>query len=272
MPIAASLAHYIDLSLPHLPHALEGFRIAHVSDLHVSRPRRRHQHLAWLLASLRLDMIVLTGDYMDDPPDEDQAFSVLESICRQARPAQGIFGVFGNHDEPAFRARCQTLSVRWLSNGYHRFPNLPLEILGLDLDIYSHSDLTAALLDWPAEPFTIAARKNAERPLRLFLTHLPTYLPVASDLDVDLMLAGHTHGGQFRLWPGRPIVNSTDMPAHLTSGLLRHRNTLCAVSRGLGEAGIPFRTFCPPHLPIYTLRRRTMPNRYSQTIENIQPW
>jgi predicted MPP superfamily phosphohydrolase len=106
----------------------------------------------------------------------------------------------------------------------------------------------------------------------MVLSHLPMTLPVLADLGVDVMLCGHTHGGQIRPLPGCVIYNSTDWPLHLTSGLLRHQNTLCATSRGLGEAGLPLRVFCPPQLPLFTLRRGPLPGRHTLGIDNLQAW
>ena len=106
----------------------------------------------------------------------------------------------------------------------------------------------------------------------MLLSHYPTYLPVAADLGVDVVFSGHTHGGQCRL--ARQVVpfNSCDLPMDLTAGLLRHRDTLCAVSRGLGETFLPLRVLCPPQLPVYTLRRGPLPGSPTQHVENVQPW
>ena len=104
------------------------------------------------------------------------------------------------------------------------------------------------------------------------LSHFPHYLPVAADLGIDILISGHTHGGQCRLPGGLALVNSSDLPLRLTSGILRHRNTVAVVSRGLREARLPLRLFCPPHLPIYTLRRGTPPGRYTNLVQIIERW
>jgi hypothetical protein len=121
---------------------------------------------------------------------------------------------------------------------------------------------------------TGAGRESATAPrtLRLMLAHYPGYLPTAADLGVDLVFSGHTHGGQCRIPPNRALHNSSDLPMHLTSGILRHQRTLCVVSRGLGESLLPLRLFCPPHIPVYTIRRGPLAGEATGAMVNLRPW
>ena len=93
-----------------------------------------------------------------------------------------------------------------------------------------------------------------------------------ADMGVDIMIAGHTHGGQCRFPGRRAFTNSCDLPLRLTAGIMRHRNTLAVVTRGLGESRLPLRLFCPPQLPIYTLRRGPMRGRATDHIDCIERW
>lgn len=265
----------VSLTLPGLPAGLEGLRIVHLSDLHVHRRRGRHRRIAQALEPLEFDLAVFTGDYITFSTHEDTAFEVISEICRAIRVKHGMFGVFGNHDTPNLHRLFQELPVHWLHDAAVQLSDVPLEILGFKMDRWSFPDPVATLADLPANGIDGSAHDNHEaqtRPLRILLSHLPTYLPTAADLGVDLMLSGHTHGGQCRLPWRRAIVNSTDLPWRLTSGILRHRNTLCVVSRGLGEVWLPIRLFCPPHIPVYTLRRGALPGQPTEHIENVMPW
>lgn len=271
MPVAYGLIEPADLSLPNLPPGLEGARIAHVSDLHVRRPRRLHNHMIDQLASLRVDLLVFTGDYMDREIHAQASFEVLRRLCERVRPTIGAFGVLGNHDTSDFRQAAEALPVHWLVNQVHCVADPPMEVFGLDAARHYQPDSVALALDHA--PGDDAA---SDRRFRLLLSHYPKWIPTASDLGVDLMLAGHTHGGQIRLPTGHALFNSSDLPLRLTSGVLRHRNTLVAISRGLGEAApyglVGVRLFCPPHLPVYTLRRQPLPGLYCDGIEMIQRW
>lgn len=297
MHAAHPLIHPVPLTLPALPASLQGLRIVHLTDLHITRPTRRHKLLVKLLNAINADLILLTGDYMTNPGHEPASEKVMRELASHFTARLGTFGVFGNHDTLDLRHRLADLpNVRWLNNESHTFDDLPLELVGMETLKYIYPDSVAmlgqagkakqsslqsaaTLIATPAAtPIAkpIASHGDqphaTELPLRVMLCHHPTYLPVASDLGVDLMLSGHTHGGQCRLPFKRALINSTDLPMHLTSGVLRHRNTLGLVSRGLGEVHLPLRVFCPPQLPVYELKRGAMVGEHSSHMVNHQKW
>lgn len=273
MPMSRGLIHPVDLMLPHLPCELEGLKIVHLSDLHIRRARPRHRRIIAALSLLNIDLAVLTGDYIDRPGFEQVGLAIMTEVCDILKPRLGSFGVFGNHDPYGLPALFEQLPIRWLHDEAVPLPDTPLELIGFSASRSHLPDAVASLenLTHPHKSHNATAKPSTQ-PLRVLLSHYPTYLPTAADMAVDLMFSGHTHGGQCRLPGPRPYVNSTDLPRHLTSGLLRHHNTLCAVSRGLGEAWIPFRIFCPPQIPIYTLHRGPMPGQPTDHIVNLMPW
>ena len=268
MSPARSILDQVDLALPKLPEALAGLKIAHITDLHAHGPRRRHGKIADLLRQVRPDMIVCTGDYVTRWHHSNNAPQVLAEIRAAVDPPLGVFGVHGNHDLPELRDQLQSLDITWLDNQVHRFQQLPLEIGGADTDYYNGPD-SVALAEQLGCDQQVSPRR---RSVRLVLCHLPTFLPAAADLGTDIMFAGHTHGGQIRLPGGLALRNSTDMPLGLTAGVLRHRNTVCCTSRGVGEVLLPIRVFCSAQLPVYTLCQGAMPGEYTDHIENVIPW
>ena len=294
MPFAYGLLEPIELSLPTLDAALDGLRIAHISDLHVRRPKRLFERLANQLTTVRLDLIVLTGDYMEDPGDEPAAVTVLRQMLATARPRLGTFGVFGNHDSWALREQAETLPVHWLNDARVHLAGGALELAGGFTSSGVRPDSVALALASPrnlAAPTPAAtapdtapdtapatdsngqsARGDEPARLRIVLTHYPNHLFTAADLGYHLLLAGHTHGGQCRLPTGRPLHNGTDLPLSATAGVMRHRNLLVAVSRGVGHAGRIPRLFCRPHVPVYTLRRRSLPGVHTDLVDTLHPW
>lgn len=251
---------------PNVPEAAEGLTILHVTDTHVRRYRDRYRALCEILRRIRVDLVLLTGDYMTHPGDEEVAMRVFEEMvgCWQAR--LGAFGVFGNHDSPPFQRAVREIGgVTWLDPGVIDLPDAPVRLLGTS---------------WPEDWTELAMRESevgdAGERIRIALVHTPAALPGASRLGVDIMLAGHTHGGQIRwrlpgLFSWAPHT-STDLFRHHPSGILRLRDTLCCISRGLGEQIVEMRVQCPTQLPIYTLARGPAPGRNSECITRPLDW
>lgn len=244
----------LELPLPRLPAELEGLRIAHVTDPHVRRTTARHRQLMRELAQTPIDLACYTGDYMTWPGDEAAAEQVMRDVIEAAAPRLGGFGVFGNHDTVEMVRRLSVTPVRWLINDAVQLESLPLQLWGLSRERYRAFDAAAM-----AQRITALDHSprdgSSSKPFRLMLSHHPHTLIHAADVGADLMLAGHSHGGQCRLPGGGALVNSSRLPRHLTAGRWRYRGTEALVARGLGEVHIPLRLFCPAHVPIYVLRR-----------------
>jgi uncharacterized protein len=264
------LLFHVDLTLPHLPPHLEGLRIAHLTDLHIDRVRRRHQRIVDAVDRAEADLVFLTGDYMSFAGDELVASKVLHEMTPRLRAKRGVFAVWGNHDTPELRQSCADLPLRWLNNRCTREADAALEVCGFEVDQYTDPDSVATAKT--AHLNETRAEHQAGRLVRLLLAHHPTRLTTAADMGFDIVFSGHTHGGQCRLPGGFALRNSVDFPLRLTSGILRHQDTLCVISRGLGEVQLPLRVFCPPHLPVYTLRRGQLPGERTPHIVNTRRW
>jgi hypothetical protein len=277
MPLAYGLTEPTDLAITRLPHALDGLRIAHLSDLHILQRNKRIDGLINQLAKIRLDLGVLTGDYMlrNRATRESRAFEYLRDLTAAVKPRLGWYGIFGNHDKPNIIEQLEGLPITWLRDEAVALSDKPIEIVGMRCTNRRVRPEPVTLAEAVAKLPT--KRDDRDQRLRLALSHQPDYLPLASDLGADLVLCGHTHGGQVRLPFAMPLYNSSDLPLHLSSGLLRHRDTLAVVSRGLGTTGffgsrIRFRLLCPPHAPILTLRRNTSPGEPTDDIACLRRW
>lgn len=252
---------------------LDGLRILHLSDLHIRRIAHatdRFQRLLRAVAATPADLILLTGDYMDEPGHEAAAIDALSRLAQAWQPPRlGALGIFGNHDSTQLLADAQRVKgITWLG-GPGRAP------------VWSrpHPLLKVVGLDWP-EDFVAATLDDPQRgdpALTIALAHYPTALIPAASLGFPLVFAGHTHAGQIRISSRLAPHTSSDVPAHLASGVLRLGQTLCCISRGVGDGVFDgLRINCPWQVPLYTLRhgpppaapRRASPHAVTQ----VMPW
>jgi predicted MPP superfamily phosphohydrolase len=230
--------------LRRLPAALDGLRIIHLSDFHYG-PLTDSRHLERAVAAandLRPDVIALTGDYISH--DRVYAAPCAELVGR-LRARLGIYAVLGNHDHwtdaalitDLFRAEGITVLVN---------EGLRLDISGQSFWLAGVNDTMVGLEDLS---LTLAGSSDDE--MKLLLAHNPIILRRAARAGVDLVLSGHTHGGQVTL---RPEKTRSGRPRRrLLRGLGRRGNTQIYVTRGLGTVVLPIRYGCPPEVSVLEL-------------------
>lgn len=243
-------------SWPDLPAALEGLRIAQVSDLHVGPhlPRAYLERVRRAVDDARADMVLVTGDLVDDfAPDADVYARWFGSI----QAPLGVFISPGNHDVYAgwddVRARLEQLPATVLVNEWHtvRRGGAELAVVGLGDPAGRHwrrdggADVAPAperaVAGIPPGVFTVA------------LAHNPVLWPELARLGVRLTLSGHTHWGQFahpaRAWSLASHFLEHAMGTHSTG------SSLLYIHPGTGYWGIPFRLGAWPEVAIVELRR-----------------
>lgn len=236
----------IKLFLPRLPKEFEGFRVVQLTDIHHSPFVDRHQvsRAVAMANELQGDLVVLTGDYISHEPEYIEPVAELLSALESKN---GIYAVLGNHDHwtdakamtEALRARSITVFVN--QGAYFTRGDAKIWICGVDDFLAQAEDLPAAL-------------KGAQKSdFKLLLAHNPVILPRAADASVDLVLSGHTHGGQVRF---RPTREGLFRPStRRAAGLFTRKTTQMYISRGLGTVVLPFRYQCPPEITLLELYR-----------------
>lgn len=264
-PVPPSPIEVYELFHPRVPPALEGLTILHIADLHTTRGRpitAAVRELADALPHAPVDLVVLTGDYVDRPDAVDAGLQALDLLASRWRARLGAAAILGNHDTGAFAlSRERFTSARWLRNEHACLPGLPLTILGGSYP----EDLFSAALHAPPEAL-------APERFVLALAHYPTQIYAAARLDIPLLLAGHTHAGQWRLGPGLAPHTSCDLPGSLGTGIIRLDDTLCCITRGIGTTALHLRINCPPQAPIYVLRRGPLPPLVPGRVRSVQAW
>ncbi len=241
--------------------------ILHLSDLHFVR---RDERKTRFLGSLpRADITVVTGDFLAEPEAVEVAVaSVAPTRGRVAswyvlgsndyyvpgpiNPLAYLAGPSNRRHRSAKRGRARDLIAGLDRDGWTNLTNvrreldldgLPVELLGLDDAHIRKQDVR------------IAPRRATER-LGLAVMHSPDSLPEAVACGYELVVAGHTHGGQVRMPFVGALVTNSRLPRRVASGIFRMGDALVHVSRGLGtNKYAPFRFLCRPEATMLVLTR-----------------
>jgi predicted MPP superfamily phosphohydrolase len=237
----------VNVTVRDLPPEFEGYRIAQLSDLHVGSFDPKSRALEWvaLSNSLAPDLAVVTGDLVTSGSGFYR--DVAEALA-ELRAKDGTFVSMGNHDQSHNDELTRLIAERGptvLRNAAHTVKrgNAELIVGGLDGRIASTADVTRVIGTFP---------RGA--PLVL-LSHYPWAFEAAAAAGVDVVLTGHTHGGQL----GIPFFSQRYNLARLTRqrsrGLVLSGKTTMYVNAGLGTTGPPMRLAVPPEIALITLRR-----------------
>jgi predicted MPP superfamily phosphohydrolase len=233
------------IGLRRLPPELDGLKIVHLSDIHHSpfTGREQIERAVEAANSLQPDIIALTGDYLSH--EREYAAPCAEMLGR-LRARCGVYAVLGNHDNwvdaglitDLFRAE----GIKMLVNEGMRF-----EHRGASFWLAGVDDTMVGLEDLP---LALAGSRRDE--MKLLLAHNPVILRRAARAGVDLVLSGHTHGGQIT-WRSERSASGR-VRRRILRGLARHGDTQIYVTRGLGTVVLPVRYGCLPEVSFLQLR------------------
>lgn len=250
---------HVELFAPRLPEAFDGYTIYQVSDLHTRQHGRRERLVERLLRSLPpADLVAVTGDLIHTPA----GIEPFLELARSFQSRDGAFAVFGNSEHKnGVRpyAFSQTLDQHGITPLLNRHVTLTrgdaqIALVGVDDPVTDRDQMAAALRGIPDDRFT------------LLLMHSPDAIAEAVVRGVDVVLSGHTHGGQVRLpFFGAPYTHSL-LGRRMSDGYysrkrlrraigLRPGKTQLYVTRGLGVSGLALRFLTRPEFTILTLRR-----------------
>ena len=237
----------VTLDFPDLPPSFDGYRIAHLSDLHISAAARadRTAGVVRLVNECKPDLIAITGDFVDGSVDRR---SVDVAPLADLRAPDGVVGCTGNHEYysgwSVWRDIFRGLGVRVLENERRlvRRGAETLAILGENDPVSHDSDILRAASMVPYGAF------------RILLTHRPTRLAEHAAYRVRLQLSGHTHGGAV-IGLDRFVARANE--GHVR-GIYREHGLTLYVNSGTGQwAGFPTRLGVPPEITLLTLKRST---------------
>ena len=269
----------LDISIPHLPPAFEGYSVGFMSDIHLG-PCASTECTEMAIDFLNRespDLILLGGDYILMPDymldqgllsaktgkscvhgakpysemraDADNTYREIGALLATIRSKDGCYAVYGNHDLWVSPKLCkqhlEANNIKLLVN-----EAVTIDRAGQRLIIAGTDDLWAGVPRLPT-----LDRRVPGHEARIVLSHNPDFLSRTirnSDFDFDLGLAGHTHGGQIRL-PLIGAISYNIKDISLAEGLVQHQSCQTYTSRGIGEVFLPIRLNCPPEVTIFRL-------------------
>ena len=244
-----------DMALANLPDAFRGYRIAQISDIHFDEYTEGWfvRRVVGEVNRLAPDLVLLTGDYISNTPKGQNfaAGAMLRCAAELRRLTCPLrYASMGNHDSflgpPLIRAGLASASIPMLFNQH-----VAIERNGQRIWLAGLADTISNVPN-----LHLAIPSNPDGPV-ILMCHEPDYADNVLEQGfggrVDVMLSGHSHGGQVRL----PVIGALKVPdggRKYVQGLFRLGQMQLYVNRGIGTVGLPFRLNCPPEITVFTLR------------------
>ncbi len=234
----------LTLKFPNLPDAFQGYRILHLSDLHIDSIPGFASILIQKITPLKFDICLLTGDYRRDSNGSfSHILKPLHILSKYIKAEDGTFAVLGNHDT-------------YLMAGYESESGLELLINESVEIIKQGQKILITGTDDPFNFYTESALLSLETKgydFKIAMVHTPELAKTASHNKYDLYLCGHTHGGQICLKEGIPLISHQFEGKQLNHGQWKLGKMIGYTSRGAGVSGMPVRFNCPAEVTVITL-------------------
>jgi predicted MPP superfamily phosphohydrolase len=238
----------ITIPIDELPAELEGLRIVHLSDLHLGPYFKAGdiQRAVAIANEMQPDLAVITGDFI--LWSINNMYSCTEAL-KALRPRFGVYAVLGNHE--CFTGEPDLAEVIIENAGMVVLRNeaVPLSTQGKGLWLVGTDELWFHFDDLPK-----ALSKVPKGAKTILLSHSPDIAHEAAYMSIDLVLSGHTHGGQFSL----PVIGALMVPnehTELVAGLYQIGGTRVYISKGVGAVTPPGRLFTRPDITLIILEK-----------------
>jgi uncharacterized protein len=241
-------AHDVQLRHNHilckrLPSAFDGFTILQISDMHADMSQGAMQRVIGLVGDLDYDACVLTGDF------RGKTFGLfartIEGVERVRTHLRGpVYGVLGNHDTIRMVPALEAMGIRMLLNECVVIERgeAHIHLAGIDdAHFFRVDNIEKAGDAIPQGAFAV------------LLSHTPEVYRQAAHAEFDLMLSGHTHGGQICLPGGIPITLDSKLPRRLGAGAWTYQGMAGYTSVGAGSSIVAARLNCPPEITLHYL-------------------
>jgi uncharacterized protein len=233
------------VSSPRLPPAFDGFTLLHISDLHVEQSAGAMRRLCELVPALDYDICVLTGDYRG--PTFGPFDAALAGMKQLAGALRGpVYGVLGNHDTIRMVPGLEDMGIRMLLN-----ESMPIMRGGQTIYLAGIDDAHYFRVD----NIEKAGAGIAHDAFSILLSHTPEIYRQAAHAGFDLLLSGHTHGGQICLPGSIPVTLDSVLPRSMGAGAWKYHAMIGYTSVGAGTVVVTVRLNCLPEITLHHLRR-----------------
>lgn len=238
-----------DITLQNLPALFEGLTILQISDMHVDMNPGAMQRLIELLHEVKYDICALTGDFRGKTFGAFEA--TLEGLGRVRPSIRGpVYGVLGNHDTIRMVPGLEGMGIRMLLNESETIvrEDQRIHLAGIDDAHY-----------YRADNIEKAASQIQHSECSILLSHTPEIYRQAAHAGFNLLLSGHTHGGQVCLPGSIPITLDSVLPRRMGSGPWKYHAMVGYTSVGVGSSIVTVRFNCPPEITLHHLQRPSSP-------------
>ena len=226
-----------------LPAEFDGYTLLQLSDLHLDINPKLADAVARVIAPLKYDDCVVTGDFRAKTygaPD-----CALDGLARLRPYLRGaVYGVMGNHDFIEMLPAMEAMGIRFLMNEHVMLQRGAAQVClaGVDdIHFYGTDNIQKA-----------AAHLDHHVPA-ILLSHSPEIYGKAAACGFDVLLCGHTHGGQICLPGGIPLLKNSRVSGKMVRGAWEYRGMKAYTSVGTGSSGLDVRFWCPPEVTLHTL-------------------
>jgi uncharacterized protein len=237
------------VAIPQLPALFENYTLLHLSDLHLDIAEDIPHALIQAVRQADYDICVLTGDFRAKTHGEfGRAVDGLRQLRAHLKPE--VYAVLGNHDSLLMAPEIEALGIQVLLNEHLAIERTSeknsarIHLAGIDDPHYYKTD-----------NFDKAARAIPQDEVSILLSHSPEVYQHAAYANFDLMLCGHTHGGQICLPGGYPVILNANCPRQMCIGAWRYQQMQGYTSVGAGTCVVDVRFNCPPEVTLHRLQR-----------------
>lgn len=236
----------IPLGFDNVPQDFHGYRILHLSDLHLDGKAPIDHIVCDKIKDIACDLCVLTGDYREKTHGTfKNILGPMEKIARVIRAKDGILAVLGNHDSYLMVDYLENMGIQVLANETTTIcrNNARIIVTGIDDPNYYYTDQATRVLEESGSGF------------KMVLAHTPELFDVAAENGFSLYLCGHSHGGQICLPGGIALVTHLCCGRSLYRGTWRYADMQGYTSQGTGTVALPVRFNSQSEITLITLQK-----------------